>query len=257
MPTTALVVAHPGHELRVFGWLETVRPRVFVLTDGSGATGAPRLETTTRLLEHAGADPGSIYGRFTDGEVYEAMLARRTGTFVALAEELAGALDAEEIGTVVGDAAEGHNATHDVCRLVVDAAVALSRARRRAAIDNLEFRVTRQPEDGRGVRAGGRVLRLDDAAFHRKLTAARVYAELDGDVRSAVARFGAEAFRIEVLRPAGSDGMPPHVVPDYEWHGERRVAEGKYRDVIRRDDHVRPIGKALERRVKAIRARVL
>lgn len=30
----ALVVAHPGHELRVYGWLEQARPRVFVLTDG-------------------------------------------------------------------------------------------------------------------------------------------------------------------------------------------------------------------------------
>src|SRR5262245_47381226 len=26
----ALVIAHPGHELRVHGWLEQVRPRVFI-----------------------------------------------------------------------------------------------------------------------------------------------------------------------------------------------------------------------------------
>jgi hypothetical protein len=30
----ALVVAHPGHELRVFHWLRLARPCVFVLTDG-------------------------------------------------------------------------------------------------------------------------------------------------------------------------------------------------------------------------------
>ena len=32
----ALVVAHPGHELRVHGWLEVARPVVCVSTDGSG-----------------------------------------------------------------------------------------------------------------------------------------------------------------------------------------------------------------------------
>ena len=32
---TALFVAHPGHELRIYGWLERARPQVHVLTDGS------------------------------------------------------------------------------------------------------------------------------------------------------------------------------------------------------------------------------
>ena len=34
-----LFVAHPGHELCVHGWLEIARPKVFVLTDGSGRSG--------------------------------------------------------------------------------------------------------------------------------------------------------------------------------------------------------------------------
>jgi hypothetical protein len=54
-------VAHPGHELRVFGWLHAARPRVFVLTDGSGRTGRSRLPSTTRILREAGAEPASIY----------------------------------------------------------------------------------------------------------------------------------------------------------------------------------------------------
>ena len=31
-----LVVAHPGHELSLAGWLTIVRPAVFVMTNGSG-----------------------------------------------------------------------------------------------------------------------------------------------------------------------------------------------------------------------------
>ena len=35
----ALIVAHPGHELRVHHWMELARPLVLVLTDGSGRQG--------------------------------------------------------------------------------------------------------------------------------------------------------------------------------------------------------------------------
>ncbi|HEX8245140.1 MAG TPA: hypothetical protein VF541_16635, partial [Longimicrobium sp.] len=48
--TPALVVAHPGHELRVYGWMERARPLVFVLTDGSGSGSEGRLESTTGVL---------------------------------------------------------------------------------------------------------------------------------------------------------------------------------------------------------------
>src|SRR5258706_14972165 len=72
--SAALVVAHPGHELRVYGWLLEARPKVFVLTDGSGRTGRSRLSSTTKLGTDAGARFGRIYGRFTDIAVYEALL---------------------------------------------------------------------------------------------------------------------------------------------------------------------------------------
>lgn len=38
-----LMIAHPGHELLVHGWLEVAHPRVFVLTDGSGRCAQSRL----------------------------------------------------------------------------------------------------------------------------------------------------------------------------------------------------------------------
>jgi hypothetical protein len=70
----ALVVAHPGHELRVHHWLERARPLVLVLTDGSGHTEHSRLQRTTALLERAGATPGRIYGRLSDRDLYRAIL---------------------------------------------------------------------------------------------------------------------------------------------------------------------------------------
>jgi hypothetical protein len=61
-PAAALVVAHPGHELRVHHWLELTRPFVIVLTDGSGHSGQSRLASTTRVLAAAGARPDSRRG---------------------------------------------------------------------------------------------------------------------------------------------------------------------------------------------------
>ena len=42
--SAALVIAHPGHELRIHHWLERARPVTFVLTDGSGHTDHSRIE---------------------------------------------------------------------------------------------------------------------------------------------------------------------------------------------------------------------
>src|SRR5438132_13685831 len=93
----ALLVAHPGHELRVHGWLARTRPRVLVLTDGAGRTGRSRLTSTTRILEAAGARPGRLYGRLSDPELYAAILHGDLPLFVKIAEEAAAELIADEV----------------------------------------------------------------------------------------------------------------------------------------------------------------
>jgi hypothetical protein len=75
------------------------------------------------------------------------------------------------------------------------------------------------------------------------------------EVESALARWGAEAFRRECLRDArparvAAPGAHP---PFYERHGERRALEGVYEQVIRYEDHMRPIREALARHAAAAR----
>src|SRR3954454_11266423 len=108
-----LVVAHPGHELRVYGWLERERPEVFVLTDGSGSSGQSRVSSTVETLRRAGARPGSVFGRFSDRELYEVVLEGRTAVFTELARELAGAFVERGVEVVAADALEGYNPSHD------------------------------------------------------------------------------------------------------------------------------------------------
>ncbi len=246
----ALVVAHPGHELRVHGWLEAVRPSVFVITDGSGAHGCSRLSSTEDLLRRAGARPGAIFGRLTDRAAYEAVLARDAGLFLGLAGELADFLVRQRMATVVGDAREGYNPVHDVTRSIIDAAVRIA-GERGHAVRNFDFLVVGM-DDGQAAddREAAVRVALDPAGLARKLEAARGFAELEGEVAESLARWGPAAFQVEYLRPvttcaaSGADTDPP---PLYERFGEERVAAGRYQDVLRYAEHVLPLVRALER----------
>src|ERR1700750_3276558 len=104
--TAAVVVAHPGHEVRIHGWLERERPTVYVLTDGSGRVGEPRIASTAEYLKRFRMRPGGVFARFTDVEVYRLVLARDFDPFLRLSEELAEAFIAERVGRVAGDASE-------------------------------------------------------------------------------------------------------------------------------------------------------
>src|ERR1700755_481943 len=63
----ALVVAHPGHELRLYRWLEIARPLVCGVTDGSGS-GRARLQSSTEILDAIGCTAGSVMGAVSDRE---------------------------------------------------------------------------------------------------------------------------------------------------------------------------------------------
>ena len=82
---TALVVAHPGHELLVHGWLEQARPLVFVLTSGPGNGEAPDIATTASIVQQAGARIGSYFGRCTSRGLHNAMLLGEKERFNAIA----------------------------------------------------------------------------------------------------------------------------------------------------------------------------
>lgn len=244
--TVALLVAHPGHELRVHGWVERERPIVYVITDGSGSRQEARTESTRRLLEAAGARPGPVFGKVTDGELYRALLWGDHRPFVELFEEIAESAARDGVSVLAADAAEGYNPAHDVARLLANA-VAVRRARGGFPVENLAFPLEAAPEVGTGAVAVR--LTLDDSAFARKLAAARAYTAMGDEVLRALAGHGEDAFRVETLRRAdpGFDLEALHgPTPYYELYGERRVAEGVYPEVVRFREHVEPLAARLE-----------
>jgi hypothetical protein len=242
----AVVVAHPGHELVIHHYLEHHRPLYFCLTDGSGGSGQSRLESTSRLLQGVGALPGSIYARFSDKEVYRILLDGRVDVFVDLVNELAGSLIDADIQCVAGDATEGFNPAHDLCRALIDGAVAIVGMRTGRVLQNYEFAVHGDPvatsEDAL-IR-----LELDESALARKIGAAMAYREVIGEVHDALDRFGREAFAVECLRSSSASVMLEQFAiapPAYESIGESRVSEGRYREVVRYREHVLPVINAL------------
>lgn len=240
-------MAHPGHELRAFGWASHARPLTFVLTKGDGHGGASRLESTSRVLDDLGAEPGAIYGRFSDPDIYELILRQRHDVLLALRQELADAFVSAGTTIVACDAEEWYNPSHDVCRYLTRGAARVAEIETGRPIAVFDFPLIGHPDTcPEALRDAAIRLELDDDLLERKLGHARRYPELKPEVERAIEANGAEAFRIECLRPAVEDYRAPASTPFYEQYGDRQVLAGHYREVIRFDPHLRGIREALE-----------
>jgi hypothetical protein len=234
----ALVVGHPGHELRAFHFCERARPSLAVITDGSGSHGVPRILETRQLAEELGAAPAAVFGRLTDKEAYALLQSGDLVPLMQIVDTLAQGFAAAGITAVLADAAEGYNPVHDLCRALAEAAV--SRCGR--PIELFELDLVGSPDgSGEGIH-----LTLDDAAFDRKLAAVRRYGSLAGEAAAAFEQHGLQSFRNEFLRRAEAMRLPTSDhVPYYERVGLERVREGRYSTVLRYETHVRPVLEAI------------
>src|SRR5204863_8998693 len=103
----ALVIAHPGHELRVHGWLEATRPITFVLTSGDTRDRRRLMASTAAVLDRAGARPGCVFGRLGDRDIMRALMHGDDRLLVELLEEIAVAFVTLDVDVVGRDAEEG------------------------------------------------------------------------------------------------------------------------------------------------------
>ena len=243
-------MGHPGHELKVFGWMSEFKPRVYVITDGSGRHGVSRKLSTAAALIQLGCETGEVFGAVSDSEIYRAILAANYSFFLDLVDQIAGSFSAHEIDMVAGDAAEGFNPTHDLCRAVINAAVLKAQRAMGKTISNLEFTLTEWEGNVPEQEHSDRCLHftLNDSLLKAKISAAEGYLELRNEVQQALAHRGQEYFRVECLRPAPAPTLLARTggtKPLYETWGEQRVKGGGYRTVIRLKEHVLPIMNAV------------
>ena len=244
MNRSALVIAHPGHELRVFGWYEQARPRLFVLTCGSRSGTHGRLSFSQSLAEHIGATPGSPFGRYLDRQIYQSLLAGEYALFVDWTVELSNALVTLDAALVVTDSWQMYNVAHDLVHVM--ARVASERAAERLGhpIEIVEY-MTAPAMHSIALPEGHEAFRveLDEATLTRKKTAAYAWPDLQQELNDIVATEGLDALRTEIFRKPieiallvrRSDLLPP-----YDRFGAERVAAGIYRECIRWR-HVQPV----------------
>ena len=251
-PNSALIIGHPGHELRVLGWVRAAKPLIAILTDGSGADGRPRIDQTTQLLDGALDRRSAIYGTASDRELYRAILEQDLDYFLALSNRLADELCAHRIECVAGDSIEGYNPTHDLCSLLIDRAVRLASGRMGVAIRHYTFPLVGAPRpDLRS--ADSQCLRLTPDELVRKLANIRQYAQSAGgallaEIDDMLQRFGEQALAEEVFDRvdiAAALSAFDAEKPFYETYGEQQVTAGKYSFVIRYREHIAPIVRAL------------
>jgi hypothetical protein len=245
-----MVVGHPGHELRAYGWIADTRPRVCILTDGGGSANASRLNESVSLLNGLGAHIGPICGAWSDRRLYEIILAGECASLVRSAEQLAELMIDDRIDTVVCDAIEGYNPTHDLCGGVDDRRGC---ARRLARSPPTAPRVS---ADGRSASlAGTRPCTGSGASSYRGAVRRKKASNLElrlnwrgalPEIVDTLRRFGDDAFRCERWFAGASVSHPWADLfgggrPFYEEYGERQVASGRFDFVVRFTEHVLPI----------------
>lgn len=239
-----LIIAHPGHELLLHGWISRNKPVVHVLTDGAEHSSGTRLGRTADLLRNLGARPSTIFGRLSDREAYAMILECNSALLASLVTELAAQLGRDQPAIIVGDAAEGYNPVHDLCRLIAGAAIALAGVSTR----QYEYAVVQHPHS---TDRTALVVELDAAEYAAKMASARGQAALLTDIEEQLARHGADAYRRETLAPVADwTALGGDERPLYERYGEERVAAGRYTNVIRRREHMLPLRDALRAEVE-------
>ncbi len=241
-PPTALIVAHPGHELLLHHFMEQVRPIVFVLTDGSGSHGQDRTGFSRDVIQRAGAVVGPLFGPASDRDWYQSILAGELGMFQAARETIVAACKALGVTRLVGDAVELFNPMHDLCAAVAAAVASDLASLGGGDIQVFDFAIESEPPEA----AESVELALDAEALARKLAAAQSYLPLIAEILPRTAASAALATE-RLRRTDGLElwpGQPPGD-PFYETFGRGRIAEGAYRDLITYAGHVRPIAAAL------------
>ncbi|MER9458019.1 hypothetical protein NLY43_01735 [Mesorhizobium sp. C416B] len=232
-----LILAHPGHELRIHHWLEIAKPRVYLLTDGSGGKETSRTRYSRDLVEAAGATRGAVFGEIPDGAWYEALLAGNHDFLIDVFSRVRADLTTAKSVQIVSDAVDGYNPIHD---LAFAFGQALCRGLRKTA------QVGKQLCSAAVPNVAGRVesaIQLSPAARARKIAAVENYSPLADEARRILER-DPQCFDRENLMSQDFDWNSSWT-PEWERIGKQRVADGRYRQCITYRDNVQPAARRL------------
>lgn len=225
-----LILAHPGHELRIHHWLELAKPRVYLLTDGSGGRQAARTSYSRDVVEAAGATPGVVFGDVPDAVWYRALLAGDNRFFVDMLTSIDKDLPSATDIQIVSDAVDGYNPMHDLAHAFG------------SALNRLQGRTRNHLCSAAVPSVAGTVemeITLDEAARDRKVAAVKAYTPLADEARQILER-DPRCFDRECLISQHFN-WEKSWTPEWERIGRERVMEKLYDRCITYKDNVQPV----------------
>lgn len=232
-----LILAHPGHELRVHHWLELKKPQIYLLTDGSGGRHSARTRYSRDVVEAAGAAAGAVFGDIPDATWYKALLARDNGVFAdVLARISVDVSDMQDV-QVVSDAVDGYNPMHDLAYAFGNA---LNRLLQSTRLGRKQLCTAAVPNVPGVVEVE---IQLDPAARARKMAAVKAYTPLADEARQILER-DPQCFDRELLISQHFDWDTPWT-PEWERIGKERVANKVYDRCITYKENVQPVAQQL------------
>ena len=230
MVSPILIIAHPGHELRLFGWIEEFRPLVCILTDGSGSMGPSRIEFSHHVLDACGTQHGPVMGLLPDRDWDAALLEGDPDPFVTAADLIANAASAGS--TVVSDPVEGYNPMHDLASAVAD------RVARMTGGERMTFPLMRPAQPHQ-------LFVLSEAAIQRKSAAITGYVPLANEAAALLLQHP-DSLAVEMLCKE-TWSWPTYLSAELEYEriGRSRAIAGLYSMTITYGAHVLPIANRL------------
>ena len=243
---SALIIGHPGHELRAFKFLKDSKPDVYILTDGSGHNNESRLHQSIKLIESLGATYKNTITPFTDKELYTIILAGDLDKIKHVKEQLFNSVVENNYTKIIGDALEGFNPTHDICRYIINGIVTKLETRNPSkSFLNYDFVLDKGSNNlSKKENLQGFSLELSQMELELKIQAALNYPELRVEVEMAIERFGLSSFSWESYGKITDLNQTINwksQIPYYEEIGKKRVASGAYTTCIEYEKHIKPI----------------
>lgn len=162
----ALSIAHPGHELRLHGFLDEINPWLFILADEGETSHMDRMQhylgfifkdtgilkknrDAFYIIERKEKDIASInkstYVR--DEEIQNELIQGSTAWFEFYINKMANTFIKNKIDHVVMDASEEMDAVHEINRIMTELAVKLVKKRTGTEIILYEFNVLKPFDD--------------------------------------------------------------------------------------------------------------
>ena len=247
----ALIIGHPGHELKAFKFIKDFKPDVFIITDGSGANNVSRMGNSIKIIESLGARLIKLFEPLSDREIYTFIKEGNISEISKIKEILSEKIINENYDLIIGDALEGFNPTHDLCRYIINSIVKEYQIKLNREISNYSFDLDKAPNDSPLITKSDSSkisFELNELELEQKYNVAIEYPELKFEVEKVLQLYGKEAFKLEFYTKISD----PHILknwdessPKYEKYGKERVKDGLYKEVIEFEKHMRPIAQSL------------